>query len=159
MQLDEELGIVQFPHHTVRVFLLSTTLDPKLSGFHFQLKDINHYIGEICVTYLNFNDFKTALIQRSKPMTQRTPSAIAETALGYGSKAWMAVSLLNLFKLGRSRESQKIDIVSSLARYEGIYSKGSKEKLAKVHSLLAYACDYWLQHTTDFEEGESRTWT
>lgn len=63
VQLEEELQIVQFTHRSVLQHLLEPSSDLSLQSFHINLKEADHFIGEICVTYLNSNDFKTDLIR------------------------------------------------------------------------------------------------
>ena len=91
--LDEEDEVVQFAHHTVKQYFLGKPLDQRLNEFHFTLQDGDHEVGEACVTYLNFNDFKTQLIRRPQSQQPITPGAIVGVALGQGSKS-AAASLL-----------------------------------------------------------------
>src|SRR3569833_1877740 len=82
LKIDEEQKTVQFAHHTVRLLLLQAPSECKLKDFHVQLDEADHYVGEICITYLNFNDFKTTLARRKQPIQTISPAAIAQTALG-----------------------------------------------------------------------------
>ncbi|KAJ9634593.1 hypothetical protein H2199_008876 [Coniosporium tulheliwenetii] len=82
--LDEEDDAVQFAHHTVKQYFLGPQSDQRLSGFHFELSEADHEAGEICVTYLNFNDFRTQLIRLPRPQAPITPDAIIGAALGGG---------------------------------------------------------------------------
>ncbi len=82
MQVDEEHAIVQFAHRTVRKFLLDKPYNPSLSSFHLDIEDADHRIGKVCVTYLNFNDFRTTISQRRKPVLLPDPKNITEAAIG-----------------------------------------------------------------------------
>ncbi|KAM0262151.1 hypothetical protein ACHAQJ_001894 [Trichoderma viride] len=79
--IDEELKTVQFAHQTVRQFFLEMASKARNSQFYLRFEDADHYIGEICVTYLNFNDFKTTVARRHRPLPPMLPTAIASTAL------------------------------------------------------------------------------
>jgi hypothetical protein len=63
---DEEDLLVQFAHHSVKQFLLSKHYCTGRKRFHFQLHKIDHMAGEVCVTYLNVNDFKRQTIRPRK---------------------------------------------------------------------------------------------
>jgi hypothetical protein len=62
-QLDEELQIVQFTHHSVLQHFLEQPSHSSLQNFHIKLEEADHFVGEICVTYLNSDVFKTDLIR------------------------------------------------------------------------------------------------
>ncbi|KAI1363191.1 hypothetical protein F5Y08DRAFT_251923 [Xylaria arbuscula] len=66
VQVDEECQLVQFAHSTIRQFFIEESLDPTLAEFHINLTEVDHDIGEKCVTYLNFGDFQTAVGSHSK---------------------------------------------------------------------------------------------
>jgi len=65
--LDEENQVAQTARHTVRQFLLEAPTDVRLRSFRINLLGADHEVGEICVTYLNFNNFKRQLAQSSSP--------------------------------------------------------------------------------------------
>ena len=56
--LDEEQCLVQYAHHSVKEYLLIDAPDSTIKEFHFRHQDADHEAGEICCTYLQFNDFK-----------------------------------------------------------------------------------------------------
>jgi hypothetical protein len=155
--VDEEDDVVQFAHHTIKKHFLGIYSDQKVKEFHFQLQDANDELGEICVTYLNFNDFKTQLIRRSKPQPPITPSAIVETALANRSKLGNAVSLVQSAVAGRSRKKEKFDLLQKLASYEGGSDGDWLEQCQPGHPFLDYASKYWLLHTTNFDNIKSKT--
>lgn len=66
---DEEDHAMEFAHATVKEFLLGKCQNKANSGFHFQAEIVDHELGEICVTYLNFSDFERQLVKRPKPKT------------------------------------------------------------------------------------------
>ncbi|KAK8131140.1 hypothetical protein PG984_007578 [Apiospora sp. TS-2023a] len=91
IEIDEETGSVQFAHSAVRAFLVDTPSDSTLADFHLDLEVVDHNIGEICVTYLHFNDFKKTLAVRQNP-TQINPSLIAPTVLSPVSRGAALIS-------------------------------------------------------------------
>ncbi|KAI0902694.1 hypothetical protein F4823DRAFT_639048, partial [Ustulina deusta] len=152
VQIDEEYQLVQFAHSTIRKFLIEKPLDSTLAEFYVNLEEVDHDIGERCVTYLNFNDFKTTVARRIKPMLLHDPAQIAQSALGDQSKS---ASLLA--KLRLKSASKPVDISSVQSRTE----KGSStahENLALGYPFLDYASNNWVLHTREFQPEISKTW-
>ncbi|KAJ9664651.1 hypothetical protein H2201_005165 [Coniosporium apollinis] len=156
--LDEEDDAVQFAHHTVKQYFLGPQSDQRLSGFHFELSEADHEAGEICVTYLNFNDFRTQLIRLPRPQAPITPDAIIGAALGGGTKLTAAASLLRSVVRRSSRKSNNTNVVQQLASYGGRKAGDSSEKLDLGHPFLRYASENWLLHTANFEDSKSKTY-
>ncbi|KAK0762851.1 hypothetical protein N5P37_004373, partial [Trichoderma harzianum] len=138
VHVDEELKTVQF--------------------FHLNLEDADHYLGEICVTYLNFNDFKTTLARRQQPLPPMPPIAIAGTALAPRWKAFPSIPTLlklNLNIRGGSTASNAIEALGSFQRDD---TGDEKERMLVGHPFLGYASIHWIYHTTMFQKGKSNTW-
>lgn len=55
--------LAQFAQYTVKQFLLSKHYNAATRRFRFQLPVADHVAGEICVTYLIFNDFERQMIR------------------------------------------------------------------------------------------------
>lgn len=156
--LDEEDGTVQFTHQTVKMFLLDTFRDQAFANFHFRQSEIDHYAGEICVTYLNFNDFKTKLIKQPKVLPLLTPEAILKASLtqGLNSKAmpiWEKVARFRERRRGYNPDSRPIFNVEALRKILGVAME-----LKRHHPFLLYASKYWLYHSATFEKTKTRTW-
>ncbi|KAI1275482.1 hypothetical protein F5Y07DRAFT_409313 [Xylaria sp. FL0933] len=149
VQLDEEDHTVQFVHQTVRQFLLEVPVEYDVSGFHFRLEDADHSIGEICVTYLNFNDFKRTIGHMRRPVLVPSPSMIAQRA--YGRHSIQALAL-------RARLEPKIssDIINIEPTISSVGPKTAT--LTREYPFLDYASANWFSHTKYFENGKSETW-
>ncbi|PHH92270.1 hypothetical protein CDD83_8195 [Cordyceps sp. RAO-2017] len=80
LHVDEELKTVQFAHRTICDFIVTGRLSSQLVGFHVDLEQADHFAGELCVTYLHLNDFKTSLSRRQQ-LVPLEPGAIARAAL------------------------------------------------------------------------------
>ncbi|KAI1404230.1 ankyrin repeat-containing domain protein [Hypoxylon fuscum] len=152
VQVEEEHEIVQFAHHTVRTFLLDKPCNPGLSSFHLNVEDADHHIGEICVTYLHFNDFKTTISPRRKPVLLPDPKNIAEAVIGRGSGKISAI-------LSRSslKTSKPIDLVPIVNSNTNGSTKAYNE-LCIGHPFLKFASTNWIFHTSNFQDGKSKTW-
>ncbi|KAI0414697.1 hypothetical protein F5X98DRAFT_348376 [Xylaria grammica] len=153
VEIDEASKSVQFVHHTVRTFLLDTSIIdpryPKLDEFHNHVDDLDTAVGELCVTYLEWNDFKRAL-ERPKPQTDTTikfpePQKMVQTALEtewQGTSVAMIGRLIPRFPKRRKQFKFDLDVVSPL-------DEGGGEDVSNVHSypFLEYAKKYWILHT------------
>ncbi|MCJ1284327.1 hypothetical protein MMC26_003658 [Xylographa opegraphella] len=156
VQLDEEFQIVQFIHRSVLQHLFEPSSDSSLLGFHINLAEANHFIGEICVTYLNSNDLKTALVRRPAALPTRLPNYLIEKTLegeDITTRIIRAKQKLSAH-VYRNIKSDKEDMMIINDRLQD-----STTTLQLGHPFLEYAQSYWLSHTCIFEEGKSRTWS
>jgi hypothetical protein len=155
IQLDEELQIVQFAHRSVLQHLLDQPSEPSLQSFHIKLDEADHLVGEICVTYLNSNDFKTDMIRNPATLPTQLPDYIIEKALeGKG----VTTRMMGMTRRPKTQSQQE----STKNRKSIVMIKSSPEDLMDTlqlgHPFLEYALDYWLLHTRNFEECKSITW-
>ncbi|KAJ2896038.1 hypothetical protein MKZ38_005923 [Zalerion maritima] len=158
LRVDEELKTVEFFHHTVHDFITRRCLRPDLEGFRVDPEDADHYAGEICVTYLHWNDFKTTLARRPQPIPPIMPAAIAQTALGSRSKMAKLMPRRKMLDSKSVKHRTELDLVGSLASYGREDTNETWEKQQQGHPFLAYASEHWISHTTDFREEKSTTW-
>ncbi|KAI9770818.1 MAG: hypothetical protein M1839_003044 [Geoglossum umbratile] len=157
--LDEEDEVVQFAHHTVKQFLLAESRTPSLDGFHFQLPHADHDVGEVCVTYLNLNDFKRQLAKISAPKTHiYDPSAMLRASLSAGLDVNTKNYWLRRVQLRTASNVGRIDVERQLYDAAGVNSSGSFEKLQATYALLPYASEHWLSHSPTFTEENTKTW-
>ncbi|KAI0975505.1 hypothetical protein F4678DRAFT_456857 [Xylaria arbuscula] len=152
MQVDEEDQTVQFVHQTVKQFLLEDPVEPNLSEFHFKLEDVDHTIGEICVTYLNFSDFKRTIGHMRKRVLVPSPSKIAQGAYGRHSIQALALRI-------RSESRGSAELINIEPTINAVVRRSSKATaLTRGHPFLDYASTNWFPHTRHFEESRSKTW-
>jgi hypothetical protein len=147
---DDEDIVVQFVHHTVHEFLISEEYQSVADSFHFDLAEVDLMAGEICVTYLNFNDFKRQLIPRQRSIPIIQPSNILEspTLTGQGR---MAEYGLKFAKIVAKRSKTNFDIVRHLDTIASL-EKDDSLQLQDHYAFLAYARSFWLSHTKNFSE-------
>ncbi|KAL6701543.1 hypothetical protein J3F84DRAFT_11129 [Trichoderma pleuroticola] len=158
VQVDEELELVQFVHHTVQQFFIERSSESRNSQFYLNLEDVDHFLGEICVTYLNFNDFKTTLARRQQPLPPIPPIAIAGTALRPQWKAILSTPTLLKLNLNTSGGSTASNAIKALGTFQRDDTGDAKERLLVGHPFLGYASIHWIYHTTMFQKGKSKTW-
>ena len=158
--LDEEEGLVQFAHHSVKDYLLSAEA-PEISSHHFriQLRDVDREAGEICCTYLHFSDFERQIIHLPQVSSGLDPKAIVKTSLSASSNPTMTSSLLRLNalrKAGRATETSEIwrQLHLTSLRVATMWPQDLQTR----YCFLAYASEYWLHHTSNFKE-ENQCWS
>ncbi|KAI6560168.1 hypothetical protein MCOR03_004459 [Pyricularia oryzae] len=147
VQIDEESKLVQFAHSAVRAFLSEESSVHNLRGFHLNLRDIDHRLGELCVTYLDLNDFKTTLARRSRPVVV-DPSRVVDTVLQPGSRK---TAMLSKFAFKDARKHE-VKLAASSS------SSSTTSDLKAEHPFLNYASIHWLSHTKNFGKDLSKTW-
>ncbi|KAK8085478.1 NACHT domain protein [Apiospora hydei] len=147
VEVNLEDDLIQFAHSAVRSFLLGEPTDPGLKDFHLDLEASDHLLGETCVAYLNFNDFKTSLAIRPKPLLI-DPSKIAHAAVRPGSKRAALLSVLGL-----TSTTEPVDLRAFKA-----FSPARRAGQVQ-HAFLDYASIYWIAHTKSFRKERSRDWT
>ncbi|KAL3295033.1 nacht domain protein [Colletotrichum asianum] len=64
IQVEDGSETVHFSHHSIRSYLLGPTRKA-ISDFDLNLEYCEDFVGDICLTYLNFGDFQTALTPKS----------------------------------------------------------------------------------------------
>lgn len=160
IEIDEEEDTVHFIHSAVKQHLQSSPMSVEFSELHINnLELIDHYLGEICVTYLNLNNFTTTLARRYDVVTPLiiTPEAIAKTAL-QGNR--LASSMTAFIKKRNSSHSPKAADLSSMGLFSnfGREDAQSIKNLITAHPFLGYARENWISHTREFRRGKSQTW-
>ncbi|KAI9786684.1 MAG: hypothetical protein M1839_006235 [Geoglossum umbratile] len=155
--IDEEEQVVQFAHPTVKQFFISDPSHPRSVNFHFQISEVNHEAGELCVTYLNFNDFKRQLIR-----VPNTPllsgQAILQASMSASLGRGLAGSLSKLRSNRKPQISADDNVFRQLQDIAGVADEGILRNLQASYSFLAYARKYWLLHTADFSRDCSKNW-
>jgi ankyrin repeat protein len=156
VHVDEELKTVQFAHQAIHKFIIEGPPGPQFEDFCFNLPNADHHAGEICVTYLDFNDFKRTLARRPQPMKPVDPVSMAKLALSHQPKVSSAIPAFSL--RSRSHKSKaEVDVVRVLSSCQSGDGEQRIRTLEQVHPFLRYATIHWISHTSRFRK-DSTTW-
>ena len=158
--LDEEEGLVQFAHHSVKDYLLSGEV-PEISSHHFHIKlqDVDREAGESCCTYLNFSDFERQVVHSPQVRGGLDPKAIVNTSLSASSSPTMTSSLIRLNNLRKARRATEASEVWRQLHLTSLrVATMWPQNLQSRYYFLAYASEYWLHHTSQFNE-EDQCWS
>ncbi|KAI1026507.1 hypothetical protein LB504_013128, partial [Fusarium proliferatum] len=142
---------LQFAHSTIREFITKGDLPTQLSNFHIDVDEADHFAGEICITYLHLNDFKTTVAQRLQPL-RVNPIAIAGSVLSRGPTE-LTSRFVDVF--GHRRAKAGPDLAGALASYD---RADGIDRLHQSHPFLRYAAKHWVSHTGNFQKETSSTW-
>ncbi|KAK8103041.1 hypothetical protein PG984_016187 [Apiospora sp. TS-2023a] len=153
VETEEESETVQFVHHSVRTFLLGRPTDPALAGFHMALEEADHELGEICLTYLDFNDFKRAMMIRPKPINISPLDIINATSI-HGSK----LASLRKLALEPGSSVKSFDLRRSIDPDKAATMTLATKSIMDEYPFLEYATVHWISHTKYFGEKKSKTW-
>ena len=154
LALDEEEGLVQFAHHSVKDYLLSGKVSA-ISSYHFRIKiqDADYEAGEICCTYLNFSDFERQVIHLPQVGNGLDPKAIVKASLSTSSSPTMTSTLLRLNNLRKARRATEASDIWRQLHLTSLKvgTMGPQNQQTRYY-FLAYASEYWLDHTNGFAE-------
>lgn len=144
VHVEEESQAVQFVHSAVRVFLVEQLAAPDLTKFQINLDDTEHRLGELCVTCLGFNDFKTTLAVQEKPLVIQ-PSQVIRAFAKPGLKR--AALLSQMIRPGSHNMSSS-----------PIFQRPAGMNHGDAHPFLDYGSENWIFHTRTFRKSASGTW-
>ncbi|KAM0540192.1 hypothetical protein ACHAO7_011433 [Fusarium culmorum] len=126
---EEQPPTIEFAHSTICEFITKGDLPIQLSNFHIDVYEADHFVGEICITYLHLNNFKTTVARRLQPVLVN-PMAIASTSLRRGQKTpGLTSRIADVF--GQSKAKADLDLAGALASYNRAdASEGDDEAIA-----------------------------
>ena len=147
--VDEEYLTVHFTHHSVLLHLLSAPGDPVLGDFHLSLRDAHLEVGDVCVTYLNYDIFESQVVKASD--THMRSPITAAVLVGATLGPNLAVTNMAL-KYLKMKSKPRYDFGQHLQRVskQGVSNHEPHESRATDHPFTNYAKDAWLIHTKDF---------
>jgi hypothetical protein len=115
-------------------------------------EQVDREFGDICVTYLSFNDFKEQLAKSHKQPLLVNPMVMANQALTTGISVILLKKASNLLhKTGKSTYASSKLLPSPTG-------SGSKHTQAIQYRFFQYSPEFWLSHTSGFFPEQGRSW-
>jgi hypothetical protein len=142
--MDEEEDTIRLIHHSVKSFLTHQPSDEQ--AFTFDLHGANHRMGELILTYLNYNVFETQISMNVIPTISGGTAAKRVLYSINGSKSSTKMAALHLLqtRLGRSFTSKPdYDIGPVIANHSKNFRKASNERAFAFHP---YTVTHWSYH-------------
>ena len=157
---DQDDGTIRFAHHTIRQYLLSEDARKRNQIFACSIDEAEHFVGQMCLTYLSFSDFETQVAIRTPESKAQQPPDL----LSLGTASWIS-NLLGvpraLFEvpyrlLGRSSSTPapSIDYMGYLRPASTSTDSAIVKKLSEKYKLLGYIIDYWMFYTKNINPSE-----
>lgn len=140
--VEDGSGTIHFSHHSIQAYLLGPQQKPSIF-FNLNQEACDIHIGEICLTYLNFNDFQRAVIgyQRSRFVPENLPfelvSQTLETVFLKPYTRMLAQRLTNRGENSRTHSNSQLLPLNHV----------SSPHLVRHYPFLIYAKEYWPRHT------------
>ncbi|KIX99306.1 uncharacterized protein Z520_04882 [Fonsecaea multimorphosa CBS 102226] len=147
--IDEEDSAVRFSHHSVKQYIISSPRDASTRQFHVELSEADLSLGEICVTYLNFDVFNTTLTKmsdRAALQPQDITTSVVERTLPQGAVSKIALKLL------KKKGARDFNLEARIREMV------PQERRQADYAFLSYAKTFWLFHTRKFGRGRQVTY-
>ncbi|RBR10780.1 uncharacterized protein FIESC28_09311 [Fusarium coffeatum] len=150
VEVDYETKTVHFIHSSVQKFFLTAPIKSAFNDFYINMDEADRYIGEIVVTYLNFNDFKNTLTRQRQALPPISPEEICQQALS-NEFGWRNFLL-------RGRGARTADIDGTIAACTPASGIAFHETMVFHHPFLSYATAHWLSHSAKFDHQQCLVW-
>ncbi|KAF4958429.1 hypothetical protein FGADI_2351 [Fusarium gaditjirri] len=162
LYVEETDNTVRFSHHSIQEFLLVPGLG-EYGALHIDSGHSDKLVGEVCITYVNLDNFQTALAERNNgPLTPSAikidPSGIAEQTIqsaiqgGVGTRVGrLARHFVKTSNPEKSSTQRDFSLSSPLP-------VTSKAQGTTDYPFLEYASANWFKHTKYIDEKEAVIW-
>ena len=139
---DEEARTVHFVHHSFRHYLLqSAPAESYPISYRINQTEATMLLGQICLTYLNFDVFHQQVVKSTaKKTSDLNPASIVENSIqkpGLASK--LAIAYL------KGRRNPDLDAMQTLLRSTGVKRDGTQFSTS-LGAFREYAKKYWHFH-------------
>ena len=145
-------GSIFLAHHSILQFLQSCISIPLIGGFHFQLDEAERYLGDTCMTYLNFADFETSL---TTTPDSRTLQPLARP-LDLGAHVLPGLKRLPLPRSSRLQQLSDGGGFSIGAQLRTALATSRKAKSMPQFALLDYCRTNWYHHCAVFSQEDEK---
>ncbi|KAF5590842.1 uncharacterized protein FSUBG_10706 [Fusarium subglutinans] len=162
LYVEETDNTVRFSHHSIQEYLLAS-VSGEHEAFHIDPNQCDNLAGEVCITYVNLDNFQTTLAERKRepltpPAIKIDPSGIAEQTIqsaihgGVGTRvgrlARQFVKTSNSNKTSTQRDFSLKSTVPITSKAQGTAD----------HPFLEYASTNWFKHTKYINKKETEIW-
>ncbi|KAJ5928123.1 hypothetical protein N7466_007079 [Penicillium verhagenii] len=153
--VEEEDSTVHYVHHSVGEHILS--IDGSCSAM-FDMADVDQYLGNLCLTYLDFTDFKMPLANARQGFS--TPIQPLQFGVLPLPSTGRRVAL-EILSRGRNLQYLRSAEVESKTRIsiEDKNSPVSEHDRHRAYPFLLYAQTYWIEHLQELNvPTDSKIW-
>ena len=154
--LDEDDLTVHLVHHSFKQHLLSKSKNERVAKFHFDQSSLDSELAMLCMTYLNFSDFKYHLAKAQLGSSvSLSPIKLAGKAVGRSTETMEKLQMAKLLLrgsrrgVGKENSAQTMDMVMKQLEEISIKATRSGSQSVGEHRALRfieYARSYWIYH-------------
>lgn len=160
--VEETDNTVRFSHHSIQEFLLASD-SGEHGALHIDPDQCDKLAGEVCITYVNLDNFQTTLAESQRePQTPSTmkidPSGIAEQTIqsailgGVGTRVGrLARQFVKTSKPNKASPRTDFSLSS-------LMPVTSKAQGTADYPFLEYASTNWFKHTKYINKKETKVW-
>ncbi len=171
--MDEEDCVVQFAHYSIKDFLqnlasildgcqLETHIKTRLANFYISAERKDDTASQVCCTYLSYDAFDDRTVLATVPPKQKKfrenadlqPLNIARNTLMAKSSNVLVLrswSLLDRY-IRKGPKIKEVSANQSQEQLEPNQSDALVRSLREKHAFLAYASEFWLDHTVRLQK-------
>jgi ankyrin repeat protein len=157
--LDEEENTVHYVHHSVKQHLFATN-GPHSAEFH--VTSVDRHLGFLCMTYLDFTDFKRQLTKvkaGSSTLIKPLQLGILPICRSSSVTSGMALKLLSYRRQLQHLSARELERKAQELLGDVESSQLELEIQRREFQFLGYARTYWLSHLTDLHaDTDSMMW-
>ncbi|KAF4497980.1 hypothetical protein FAGAP_5839 [Fusarium agapanthi] len=162
LYVEETDNTVRFSHHSIQEYL-SAPDSGEHGALHIGPDQCDKLAGEVCITYVNLDNFQTALAERKRePLTPSAikidPSGIAEQTIqsaihgGVGTRVGrLARQFVKTSNPNRTSTQRDFSLSSPMP-------VTSKAQGTTDYPFLEYASTNWFKHTKHINKKEAEIW-
>ncbi|RBR11157.1 hypothetical protein FVER53590_01723 [Fusarium verticillioides] len=160
--VEETDNTIRFSHHSIQEYLLASN-SGEHRALHIDPDQSDKLAGEVCITYVNLDNFQTTLAERrGEPLTPSAmkidPSEIAEQTVqaaiqgGVGTRVGrLARRLVKTSKSNKTSTQHEFSLGPPMP-------VTSKAQGAAAYPFLEYASANWFKHTKYINKKETEIW-
>ncbi|KAF5585825.1 hypothetical protein FPANT_7379 [Fusarium pseudoanthophilum] len=160
--VEETDNTVRFSHHSIQEYLLASN-SGEHRALHIDPDQSDKLAGEVCITYVNLDNFQTTLAERKgEPLTPSAmkidPSGIAEQTIqaaiqgGVGTRVGrIARRFVKTSNANKTSTEHEFSLGSPIP-------VASKVQGAADYTFLEYASKNWFKHTKYINKKETKIW-
>jgi hypothetical protein len=154
--LDEDDLTVHLVHHSFKQHLLSESKNERVAKFHFEQSSLDNELAMLCMTYLNFGDFKYHLAKAQPGSSvSLSPIKLASKAVGRSTETMEKLQMAKLLLrgsrrgVGKENSAQTMDMVMKQLEEISIRAtRSGSQPVGEQRALhfIEYARSYWIYH-------------
>ncbi|KAF5617052.1 uncharacterized protein FTJAE_12808 [Fusarium tjaetaba] len=162
LYVEETDNTVRFSHHSIQEYLLASD-SGEHAALHIDPNQCDKLAGEVCITYVNLDNFQTALAERKRePLTPSAmkidPSGIAEQTVQSAIQGGVGTRVGRLARqFVKTPNSNKTSVQRDFSLSSPI-PVTSKAQGTADYPALEYASRNWFKHTKNINKDETEIW-